>query len=77
LAPHPIEATVASRIKRLMEEYSGSVKGKDVLLYIQSKLLDEAVSLIGKAKEERNGLILIQAALINHARLSIRYAGGP
>jgi hypothetical protein len=77
LAPHSIEATVASRIKRLMEDYAGSMKAKDILLYIQCKLLDEAVSLVVKAKEEKNGLILIQAALINHGRLSIRFAGGP
>jgi hypothetical protein len=76
LAPQSIEATVASHIRRLMEEYSGTAKGKDILIYIQSKLFEEAVTLITKAKGERNGLVLIQAALINHTRLSIRFAGG-
>jgi len=77
LAPDPIESTIASQIQTLMTDYNGGVTGKNILYYVQAKLFEEAVRLVSKSSEEMNGRFLLEAALINHSRLSIRFAGGP
>ncbi len=74
LAPESAESTVATHIKNLLESYAGEINAASFLRYVHDGLLAKASDLIIKAKQERNGLYLLQAALINHTRLSVRVA---
>jgi len=70
----PIELTVAGDIKDSLEEYSGPSITSHILRHVQDRLLKEAVRDIEKAKAQRDGTMLMVAALINHTRLSLRFA---
>ena len=74
LAPATVESTVAYHIKSILEEYSGDTNPRALLSYVQEKLFDKASVLLASATDERNGLLLFQASLINHTRLSLRFA---
>jgi hypothetical protein len=74
LAPASVEATVANRIKTYLEDYTDSVDPILIRAYVQERLLEDARQLSQDAKNTHNGLLLLQAALINHTRLSLRFA---
>jgi len=74
LAPASVEATVANRIKTYLETYTGSVDPLLIHSYVQERLLEDAGQLAEQAKNSHNGLFLLQAALINHTRLTLRFA---
>jgi len=74
LAPASVESSVASYIKICLEGYSGSLSPIPILSYVQELLFEKAFCLAQQAMDQQNGLLLLQAALINHTRLSLRFA---
>jgi hypothetical protein len=70
----PIELTVAGDIKEFLEEYSGPASTTQILRHVQDRLLKAAIFHIKNAKAQRDGRMLMVAALINHTRLSLRFA---
>jgi hypothetical protein len=70
----PIESTVAGDIKRFLEEYTGAVDPIQILEHIQNKLLLEAIFQMERARTQHDGVLIMTAALINHTRLSLRFA---
>jgi hypothetical protein len=74
LAPASIESTVAYKIKKIIETYDGSDEPRKIVGYVQDELLQLALNLVtlSRKKDDAMGLLLFQAALINHTRLSLR-----
>jgi len=74
LAPATVESSVAHHIKVILDEYSGR-KSPNVLAWlVQDGLFRKASALLDDASEQGHGLLLLQASLINHTRLGLRFA---
>jgi len=74
LAPASIESTVAYKIKKIVEEYNGSDEPGRIVSHVQEALLRFALDMVtlSQKKDGTMGLLLFQAALVNHTRLSLR-----
>jgi hypothetical protein len=72
-----VEATVANRIKTYLECYGDSFDPFLIRSHVQESLLKDAGQLAEQAKNTHDGLLLLQAALINHTRLSLRFSTPP
>lgn len=74
LAPASIESTVAYKIKKIVEGYAGSDDPGKIVSHVQDALLRFALDLVtlSQQKDKSMGLLLFQAALVNHTRLSLR-----
>ena len=77
LAPATVESSVAHHIKNIVERYSGDISPSALLSYVQEELFNNASTLLESASDQTNGLFLFQASLINHTRLSLRFATTP
>ena len=74
LAPALEELSLANCIRDALEDYTGDLSPMTVLCHVQDRLLKEAGRLLEQRRIEQNAIQLLRAALINHTRLSLRFA---
>ena len=74
LAPALEELKLAACIRDALEDYAGDLSPMTVLYHVQDRLLKEAGRLLEQGKSEQDATQLLRAALINHTRLSLRFA---
>jgi hypothetical protein len=74
LAPATVESSVAHHIKDILDENSERISPNELASLVQDELFSEASALLDNASEQGNALLLLQASLINHTRLSLRFA---
>jgi len=74
LAQETGESTVAHRLRQILQTYSGEMDPEKIIIIVQEGLLNHAMSILSLARKkgEENGWYLVQAALVNHTRLSLR-----
>jgi hypothetical protein len=74
LAPASIESTVAYKVQKIIETYNGSDEPGKIISHVQDSLLRFALDLMVRSRQNDDamGLLLFQAALVNHTRLSLR-----
>lgn len=77
LAPATVESTVAFKLKQIIDQFRDELNPRKLIHFVQKKLFLLALEIFKSArtKGNENGLYLVQAALVNHTRLSLRFAG--
>ncbi len=75
LAPTEGDSTVAHKIRDILQGYDGDEEPIQIMRYVQDELHDYAFELFKSLIRDgpaQGGFSLVNAALINHTRLSLR-----